>query len=253
MRRLDASPRRNPVSLLRLVTSRRTSWVVVVLGLLAALAVIGAVGRAEQPVGPLTSAAEGYDSTEGTALQQELPEAEGSVAVVLATADEGELDRSQLGGVQRAVQQATEGTDLKPAGPPVLRAEDGTATLSVLRTPELGAEKNADLVKDLRADLDDAAPEGVTLQVTGPAAVEADLASVFDGATFTLLAVTGSVVALLLLITYRSPILWLVPLTVVGIADQLAAVLATRFLAAIDVPWDEIGRASGRGSLQVDG
>jgi RND superfamily putative drug exporter len=105
--------------------------------------------------------------------------------------------------------------------------------------PDLGNEENADAVERLRERLDTGAPQGIDFQVTGPSAVQADLASVFDGATFRLLAVTGGVVALLLLITYRSPVLWLVPLTVVGVADQLAATLATRFLAAVDVPWDE--------------
>ena len=75
--------------------------------------------------------------------------------------------------------------------------------------------------------------------MTGPAAIQADLAAVFDGANFRLLGATAGVVALLLIITYRSPVLWLVPLTVVGVADQLAAVLATRTLAAFDVQWDE--------------
>ena len=54
-----------------------------------------------------------------------------------------------------------------------------------------------------------------------------------------LLAATASVVAVLLVITYRSPVLWLVPLIVVGVADRLAAVLATHTLAAFDVAWDE--------------
>ena len=43
--------------------------------------------------------------------------------------------------------------------------------------------------------------------------------------TSRLLITTAGVVALLLLITYRSPWLWLVPLTVVGVADQVAAKL----------------------------
>ena len=48
---------------------------------------------------------------------------------------------------------------------------------------------------------------------------------------------TASVVAILLLIlTYRSPILWVVPLAVVGVADRLAAVLATQTLAAVGIP-----------------
>ncbi|MCW2834999.1 MAG: hypothetical protein JWN68_2952 [Nocardioides sp.] len=50
---------------------------------------------------------------------------------------------------------------------------------------------------------------------------------------------TAGVVALLLLITYRSPVLGLVPLIVVGTADRLAAVLATQVMAALDVAWDE--------------
>ena len=61
----------------------------------------------------------------------------------------------------------------------------------------------------------------------------------FDGADTRLLAATASIVALLLVITYRSPFLWLVPLTVVGVADQLAAVVATHTLAAFGVLWDE--------------
>ena len=75
--------------------------------------------------------------------------------------------------------------------------------------------------------------------MTGPAAIQADLAAVFDGADFRLLAATASVVAILLVITYRSPILWVIPLLVVGIADQVASVLATHTLALLSVPWDE--------------
>ena len=93
----------------------------------------------------------------------------------------------------------------------------------------------ADVRTAAKADL----PDGVTAQVTGPAAIQADLGAVFDGANFRLLAATASIVALLLIVTYRSPVLWLVPLTVVGVADQLAATLATRTLAAFDVQWDE--------------
>ncbi len=90
-------------------------------------------------------------------------------------------------------------------------------------------------MRPVKADL----PDGVTAQVTGPAAVQADLAAVFAGANTRLLIATASVVALLLVLTYRSPILWIFPLVVVGVADRLAAVLATHTLAAFDVVWDE--------------
>ena len=59
------------------------------------------------------------------------------------------------------------------------------------------------------------------------------LTKVFEGADTTLLAATAGVVAILLLITYRSPWLWLVPLVVVGVAEQLTtrlvALLAPQF------------------------
>ena len=105
------------------------------------------------------------------------------------------------------------------------------------------ATENADKVDDLRSQLGDDVPDGVTSQVTGPAAIQADLAAVFDGADTNLLLATAGVVALLLLITYRSPVLWLIPLTVVGVADRLAAVLATQSLAA---PRRRVGRVDGR-------
>jgi putative drug exporter of the RND superfamily len=75
--------------------------------------------------------------------------------------------------------------------------------------------------------------------VTGPAAIQADLAAVFDGADVRLLAATAAVVAVLLIITYRSPVLWLVPIAVVGIADRAAVALATHTLDAFGTAWDE--------------
>ena len=47
------------------------------------------------------------------------------------------------------------------------------------------------------------------------------------GANITLLAVTAAVVAVLLIVTYRSPVLWLVPLLVIAFADRVAAVVGT--------------------------
>ncbi|WP_434967190.1 MMPL family transporter [Janibacter indicus] len=93
-------------------------------------------------------------------------------------------------------------------------------------------------IKDLRAEVADHAPAGLVVQVTGGPAFGADVAASFEGADFTLLAVTIGVVALLLLLTYRSPVLWLVPLTVVGIADQLAGTVTAAVGEASGLPFD---------------
>ena len=67
----------------------------------------------------------------------------------------------------------------------------------------------------------------IAREVTGGPAFGADIANSFSGANITLLAVTAAVVALLLIVTYRSPVLWLVPLAVIGFADRVAAVVGT--------------------------
>ena len=61
----------------------------------------------------------------------------------------------------------------------------------------------------------------------------------FDGANLRLLIATASIVAFLLVITYRSPVLWLIPLTIIGVADRVATVVATHTLQYFDIPWDE--------------
>ncbi len=132
-------------------------------------------------------------------------------------------------------------TDGAPAGVPPfpLVSEDNTAAFGTITVDAASASSNGDAIEALRAELRAEAADGVTVQVTGPAGIRADLGAVFDGANFRLLAATASVVALLLLATYRSPILWLIPLTVVGLADRLATIVATHVLKITGVPWDE--------------
>jgi putative drug exporter of the RND superfamily len=67
-----------------------------------------------------------------------------------------------------------------------------------------------------------AAPAGLDTAVTGTAGAYADAAEAVGDAGTTLLYAAAGVVALILLITYRSPVLWLLPLISVGLASQLA-------------------------------
>ena len=237
--------------------SRKTAWLGALAPLLGALAVMAALGEAPVPAGATDQLPQQLGSTRAVALQQELPEDDTTTAVAVFTAGSatddaagdgtreggatpggGSWDESELAQLQASVDDVR--TDLGlPPGPPVLPSQDGTAALAVLTLPLGGSADTADLVADLRAALDDAVQAGVSAQVTGPAAVEADLSAVFDGADGNLLLTTAGVVALLLLLTYRSPVLWLIPLIVVGVADRLAAVLATQALAGLGMAWDE--------------
>ena len=94
-------------------------------------------------------------------------------------------------------------------------------------------------------------PAGLRAQVTGGPAFGADIANSFAGANITLLAVTAMVVAVLLIVTYRSPVLWLVPLAVIGFADRAAAVVGTAVAGAAGMSPD--GSTSGITSVLVFG
>lgn len=214
------------------LVGRRTAWLVALLPLLLAGALIGVLGEGERDASPTDTLPKGADSTIAAQLADELPAEDSSVAIVLWTAADGELSQDQL-----AALQDQPGALGGPA--PLTPSEDGTAAIAVVPVQATSATQNADAVEELRDRLRADAPDGVDVAVTGPAAVQADLAAVFDGANTRLLLVTAGVVALLLVITYRSPVLWLVPLTVVGVADRLSAVVATQLMAATGIAWDE--------------
>ncbi len=67
--------------------------------------------------------------------------------------------------------------------------------------------------------------DGLEAKVTGPAGFNKDFMDAFGGLDSSLLLATAVVVAILLLITYRSPILWMLPLITVALADQTAMAL----------------------------
>jgi len=81
---------------------------------------------------------------------------------------------------------------------------------------------------DLRPAVDsvrataEAGSQGMAVHVTGPAGIGADQAEAFAGIDSTLLSATVAVVVLLLLLTYRSPVLWALPLLSAAVALTVA-------------------------------
>jgi RND superfamily putative drug exporter len=136
--------------------------------------------------------------------------------------------------------------------PPATISEDGSA--AVVTIPMVKYEATEDITKrveELRKIMKDGTPSGLIVKLTGPEGFQADIAGVFAGANFTLLAVTAGVVILLLLVTYRSPSLWLVPLLVIGTADRMAQILAGQVATAFDITLD--GSVTGILSVLVFG
>ena len=84
-------------------------------------------------------------------------------------------------------------------------------------------EEIGSVVKQLR-DLAGGDRDGLTVDVSGPAGLLADLIEVFSAIDGPLLLVTLVVVLIILLIVYRSPVLWIFPLLAAGMSYALASV-----------------------------
>ncbi|PJI90915.1 MMPL family transporter [Luteimicrobium subarcticum] len=139
-------------------------------------------------------------------------------AVVLYVRDGG-LTQADMAAIQQDVATYSQRTDLdgKVVGP--VPSEDGEAAQVVVpvnRGPN-GWEEMSGVVDDLRGTAQDGAA-GMSVYVTGPAGNAADSSDAFAGIDSTLLLVAGGVVILILLLTYRSPVLWIFPLVSAGVA-----------------------------------
>ena len=106
-----------------------------------------------------------------------------------------------------------------PTGPPVL-ARDGDAALLVtpLFIEEGDSDTLLDAVEDIRDRVGDA-PEGLQVKVRRRRRLLADAIEVFDDINSTLLLATALIVFVLLVIIYRSPIFWILPLLAVAFAE----------------------------------
>lgn len=235
--------------LARLVGPKR-SVAVLLLGLLVSVAVlILAPGPTES-----TDASVNLPDSAESALARdrlaELPGGDDAPAIVVVSADGEQIERAQLAELGRLAGELGSRLDADVAGP--VPSEDGTVALLTVPLPgDVGAEENTVRIEDLRADVRDALPAGLTSEVTGAPAIQADLGAVFEGADFRLLAATAAVVALLLIVTYRSPWLWLVPLTVIGLGDRVAAKVVEAISGLGDIPID--GSTTGITSVLVFG
>ena len=220
------------------VTTRR-SWVpalVVIASFVALMALIGGDDAGEQsPVSVPPSA----ESARAEVLRTQFPGGDAVPAILVFTRLDGAvLSPADLGALEQTR--------------PVQVSADRQAAVAVVPlSGELSGFALNDAVKELRDDTADGLPAGLRAQVTGGPAFGADIANSFAGANITLLAVTALVVAVLLIVTYRSPVLWLPPLAVIGFADRAAAVVGTAIAGAAGMSPD--GSTSGITSVLVFG
>ncbi|MFF8353688.1 MMPL family transporter [Streptomyces chartreusis] len=160
------------------------------------------------------------DSTQVAKIQEQLPGGEATELVVVYHRDGGLTagDRATAAGQLERIAGEHKLTG-EPRGVP---SRDGTTLMYPIATTEPGTDEEARdlLVNDVR----DVArgSDGLSVEVGGAGALATDASEVYNSLDGPLLYTTAAVVALLLIIIYRSPFLWLVPLAVAGMADYLS-------------------------------
>ncbi|GAA0529599.1 MMPL family transporter [Paractinoplanes ferrugineus] len=210
---------------------RPIAWLTTRLGVLtvlfAAVVLSGlafAFSPAQPEAGPADGLPAGAQSTRVTELAARFDSGRSASAVIVFERPDAAFtgaDQAAVTDVSGKIGGLGE-TVAKPVTSP-----DNRAALVVVRLPDsLDADAQHSAVDKIRETLRGTPlPAGLSAQVTGGAAIGRDISAAFEGADVTLLLATAAVVAVLLLITYRSPILWIVPLTVIGLADQVVAKL----------------------------
>ncbi|WP_239329468.1 MMPL family transporter [Frankia sp. CiP3] len=170
----------------------------------------------------------GAESTRVLTAQRLLPGGDAVPAIVVFARD------PELTSADRATVEAL-GHELQrfsviPIGGPIPSPRGNALLLSISLAQRSDIVDFTHDVKEIRRIVRNAAPPGLQTGLAGPAGLLTDSYDVFSGVDTTLLFVTGGVVAVILLIVYRSPFLWLAPLLSVAIADQVATALT--YLAA---------------------
>ena len=232
------------------ITGRKTSWVTLLIGLIFAILAFGPLSAPKSDTSPTDGLPENNETVLVNKALEGLPGTDGTVAVVVY-ASETELTESQKLWITGTFDPMTQGF-VDGAGdkfldytsgeingnafvPPVEISENGKAAVITVPLDEIEeVPARAERMAEMRAAAKEGMPAGLEVYITGPEGFIVDISGVFAGANFTLLLATVIIVAVLLLITYRSPVLWLVPLLVIGVADgmagQIAPQLSTFFL-----------------------
>lgn len=201
---------------------RKLPWAVVALWV-AVIAIAGPLAgklsdvQANHAVDYLPASA---DSTQVAKIQETLPGGE-STDLVLVYHRDGGLTPADRTTAARQTAEVAAGHPLT-APPRAVPSKDGTTLMYPVSTTGPGQDDDARtaFVDEVRESAKGG--DGLSVLVGGPGALNTDAQKVYGSLGGPLLYTTVAVVAILLILIYRSPLLWLVPLVVAGVADALS-------------------------------
>ncbi len=207
-----------------LVSGRRSKFVVLAMWV-AALAALGPlIGSFEskQKNEPSSFLPEDAESVRALELSDRLPSSKGTTGIVVFSR-EGTLtqaDRASIEAVRADL--ASRPPDGVVSVSPSQPSANGEAELVVVQIITEGDEELLiDAVESIRRTASTDLPTGLEAKLTGPAGYSADASAAFEGINSTLLIATSALVFVLLVLIYRSPIFWVLPLLSVFFAEAL--------------------------------
>jgi putative drug exporter of the RND superfamily len=210
-----------------LITHRFAKWIILVIWL--AIMAIASPFAAQLPDVENNETAEwlpeSAESLQVHEILQRFDDGDAIPAVVVYQRDAG-LSEDDLAQAESDHQQFTERYPHLRLSP-LIPSDDGTAVMYSIPLREAESEF-FDEIPEIREVV--SSGNDLAVQVTGPAGAFVDSVEVFDGIEVTLLLVSAGVVAVLLLVIYRSPFLWAVPLLVVGFAHQTSSAMIYGFV-----------------------
>jgi RND superfamily putative drug exporter len=214
------------------ITQRRWAWIGVVvwvalLGIASPLAQKLSNVEDNQAVNYLPGNAQ---STKAFQALQAFPSASNATAIAVWVSRSGPLTNADLATVSAARSAIQSRVNISGPASPVAISKDGKAAavevnLPAPQTPKGTSTQHSIDVLDhaydrLKAQVN--ATSTLQVGVAGPAAIAVESNTAFKGIDGILILAAGLVVAILLLLIYRSPILWLIPLLTSGLALELA-------------------------------
>ena len=202
--------------MIALVTGRRTKLLVALAALLLAAGLASQSGKLSdvQRSGTVAFLPDEAESVAALEAGKRFPSGELTPAVVVLSRDGG------LSDADRRLALAVAG---EAEGGRVQESDDGATAIAFvpIRAPG-GSDEVKQTVEELRERLAAEREPGLETAVTGAAGFSTDLSAVFQGLDTRLLAITGTLVLLLLVLIYRSPVFWIVPFFTVLIAEGAA-------------------------------
>ena len=210
--------------LAKVVSGRRTKFLVLAAWLALVLGLAPLAGRFEdaQRNEPSSFLPEGAESVRVLEASSGFPSGEATPAVAVFR-DPGGLGEAGRRAVERArTRVAGAGLDGVERATPSVYSRDGTGAFFAVPIRANGDEDVLiDAVEGVRGLVRQELPAGIEVQVTGPAGFSADASKAFEGINTTLLFATAGLVFVLLVLIYRSPIFWVLPLVSVLFAESV--------------------------------